>query len=53
MYPQIAALALHHPKKFHIGSIQVAHMTGTQGSWVILIFIILVLAAIGLKILRG
>ena len=45
MHPQIAALALHH-KKFHVGSLQMFHMTGTQGSWVILALIALVLAGI-------
>lgn len=53
MHPQIAALALQHPKKFHIGSMQVAHMTGTQGSWVILIVIGLVLAFLASRALKS
>jgi hypothetical protein len=53
MKPEIAALALSHPKKFHIGSMQVVHMTGTQGSWVILIAIVLVLLGVAAKILKS
>ena len=53
MSPQIAALALHHPKEFHVGSMQVGHMTGTQGSWVIIAFIFLVLAGVAVKILKS
>lgn len=50
---ETAALALQHPKKFHIGSMQVAHMTGTEGSWVILVAIALVLLFVASRVLRS
>lgn len=44
MHPQIAALALHHPKEFHIGGMKLAHMSGHDGSVVIFVGLCLVVA---------
>lgn len=47
LHPVLAGLLAHHHhgKKFHIGSMQLAHMTGSQGALVIFIAICLVVAA--------
>jgi hypothetical protein len=54
LHPMHQALMAHHHhlKNFHIGSMQVGHMTGTQGAWVILIGLFLVAAVIGVSVLR-